>query len=93
MKKNQKNGKINQFNILGINIQIFVTILVIVFAILALGVDHKYFIGLEVIAGIDLFVMAFNNHRIYHRSKATIIYILMGLYLFIYALLSILGVI
>ena len=93
MKKNNKSGKINRFNILSVNVQAFFTILVLVFAILALGVNEKYFIGLEILVGIDLFVMAFNNHRIYHRSKVTVIYILIGLYLFIYALLSILGVI
>ncbi len=87
-----KKGKINKYNILGINIQIVLTILLCVFAIIGFFVNPWYFSIMRIIIGIDLLVMAFNNERVYHSRSVTIIYIIIGIMTFIWGLLNIFGV-
>ena len=93
MKKENKNSPVNRYNIIWVNIQAFITLAVLVLAVLSLAVDDKYFILMEILVAVDLFVMAFNNYRIYRRRNATIWYVVVGIFLLIYALLSFLGVI
>ena len=57
----EKKKIINRYNILGVNIQILVTILVVVFGVVALVTD-KYFFLLEFGMAVDLWIMAYNNH-------------------------------
>ncbi len=92
-KEENKVSPINRYNILWVNIQAFITFAVLVLAILSLAIDEKYFILMEILVALDLFVMAFNNYRIYKRKNATILYVVVGIFLLIYALLSFLGVI
>lgn len=89
---NEKKQKINEFNILGVNVQLLITIGVIVFALIYLFTE-KFLFVLEILMGIDLLVMSYNNHKIYHKRKLTIIYMIFAIVLFIFAILSILGVI
>lgn len=90
--KNKKISKINEFNILGINIQIIVTIVVVVFAILSLFVSDNFLPILELFIGLDLMIMAYNNKKIYQRGKVTYIYLIVGILLIVYAILSLVGV-
>ena len=62
MKKNtdNNNSPINRFNIVFVNIQIILTILVLVFLILSLVADKKYFLGMEIFVGLDLLIMGLN---------------------------------
>ena len=78
MKKNTDNNisPINRFNIVFVNIQIILTILVLVFLILSLVADKKYFLGMEIFVGLDLLIMGLNNHLIYKRKNITIMYVL-----------------
>jgi len=88
----EKKKIINQYNILGVNIQILVTILVVIFGVITL-ITNKYWYLLEFSMAIDLFIMAYNNHMIYHKGKVSPIYIVVGILLVIVGILSILGVI
>ena len=91
MKKNTDNNisPINRFNIVFVNIQIILTILVLVFLILSLVVDKKYFLGMEIFIGLDLLIMGLNNHLIYKRKNITIMYVLIGICVLIYAILGV----
>ena len=88
----KRSSKINEYNILGINIQIVLTILVCVFTLIGFFVNSWYFIIMRILIGLDLFIMAFNNERVYHNKKLTIIYIVIGVLMIIYGLLNIFGV-
>ena len=85
-----KNEKITEFNILGVNIQFIITILVVIFGVVVL-LTNRFLFVLEILMSIDLFIMAYNNHKIYHR-KITYLYILIAVILFIVSILSLLGV-
>ena len=91
MKKNTDNNisPINRFNIVFVNIQIILTILVLVFLILSLVADKKYFLGMEIFVGLDLLIMGLNNHLIYKRKNITIMYVLIGICVLIYAILGV----
>ena len=91
MKKNNDNNisPINRFNIVFVNIQIILTILVLVFLILSLVADKKYFLGMEIFVGLDLLIMGLNNHLIYKRKNITIMYVLIGICVLIYAILGV----
>ena len=91
MKKNTDNNisPINRFNIVFVNIQIILTILVLVFLILSLVADKKFFLGMEIFVGLDLLIMGLNNHLIYKRKNITIMYVLIGICVLIYAILGV----
>ncbi len=88
----KKKKIINQYNILGVNIQILITILVVVFGVITL-ITGKYLYLLEFSMAADLFIMAYNNHSIYHKQNATVIYIVVGVIMIIIGILSVLGVV
>ena len=48
MKKENKNSPVNRYNIIWVNIQAFITLAVLVLAVLSLAVDDKYFILMEI---------------------------------------------
>ena len=87
-----KNKKISEENILGVNLQMIMTLVVAVIAILYLLHKCSSF-WLELAMGIDLFIMAYNNHTIYHKKNATWYYIGVGVILIVIAILAKLGVI
>mgnify|MGYP006988927312 CR=1 FL=1 len=89
---NSKKIKINEYNILGVIIQGILTLVALIFCILALVRDSKYFLFLEITVAVDLLVMAYNNKKIYKRDKMTKIYMIFGIVMVIYVLMTILGV-
>lgn len=91
MKK--KVGKINDYNIIGVNIQILLTIAVVILTMVTLCFNKKLLSVLEIVVSLDLFIMAHNNNRIYHKNKVTILYIIFGIGLLLYALLTLIGVV
>lgn len=97
MEKKNKNKKekkvINDYNILGINIQIGLTILVVVFSLLGLIVNKKLFTYLYLFIALDLMAMAYNNKRIYNRPGLTMPYLVIGIVMLVYAVLKFIGVI
>ena len=68
---------INAFNILFVDIQIVITVLTVILAILFIF-NQKFMTLFEFSLGLNLLVMAFNNYKIYKRSKLTLIYALVG---------------
>ena len=90
MKK--KNSKINDSNILGVTLQFVFTIIVVMMGIISLFFDNifPYF---EIVMALDLFIMAFNNYRIYKKPYLTIVYIVFCVFLIISSVLSFVGVI
>ena len=84
--------KINEWNILGINIQIVVTIIVAVLGVLSLFLK-QLFPFFQLAMSMDLFLLAYNNHKVYQRKKITLMYIVCGIILILFAVLLLLGVI
>ncbi len=87
----KKQNKIHEGNIIGVTLQFIVTIIVVVMGILSLFFDNIFPI-FEIVMAIDLFIMAFNNYKIYKKAHLTIIYIAVGIFLIISSVLSYLGV-
>lgn len=87
----KKKGTINQFNIVGVVFQFIVTVVVIIFGILSLF-NKSYYYTFELVIGVDLFIMAYNNQKIYQKKNLTIIYLLVGLFLVISSILKMIGV-
>ena len=88
--KNTKNNKkdnnvntINALNIIFVDIQIVVTILTVILAIVFLF-NRGYFKLFQLSLGINLLVMAFNNYKIYERSKLTFIYAMAGIIILLF---------
>ena len=84
---------IHEYNLLGVNIQFFLTLLVVVIGIVSIFLGKKYFIVFEFLVGLDLFAMAYNNEKIYKRKNYTILYIVSGIGMIVCGILSVLGVI
>ncbi len=93
-KKNKEKKKIiNEYNILGVNIQLVLTLLVVIFALLSYIVNRKFFSFFYLFIALDLFAMAYNNERIYRRENVTKAYIFAGVILLIYSILRFIGVV
>ena len=88
----EKKKIINEFNILGVNMQIVVTIAVLIFGGIYLF-TKRFRSVFEILMAMDLFIMAYNNEMIYHKRKATVLYIIFGILLLVFAILSLVGVI
>lgn len=90
--KKKKNNKINDYNILGINVQIVLTILVLIFGLLYLIVGSKFKNVFYIFIGLDLIVMGYNNIKVFKKQGATIVYFATGIALIIYTILAMIGV-
>lgn len=91
MAKEEKISTIHRFNIVFINIQLILTIVTVVLGIWLLF-RASLMPVFQLFLGIDLLVMAYNNQIIYHRKKATILYVVIGILLLVFDLLLVLGV-
>ena len=70
-----------------IYLQLFLTLLVIILFILLLC-KVKVVTYLRFVLALDLFVIAYNNQKIYKRKVFTVIYVLAGLFILIAAFLG-----
>ncbi|MBR2246251.1 MAG: hypothetical protein IKG58_00265 [Bacilli bacterium] len=86
VKKDNKKKEITKTDMLFVDIQIVVTLLTIIIAILFV-LNKASFKLFELSLGVNLLIIAFNNYKVYKRSKLTVLYILVGI-----ALLLCLGV-
>lgn len=84
--------KINEHNLLGIKLQFLVTVVVAIVGIIVIFKD-KFFPYFQLAMGIDLFLLAYNNAKVYQRNKMTLIYVGVGVLLICSAVLALLGVI
>ncbi len=83
--------KITRFNIVFINIQLFLTFLTIGLFIWYI-IDSDIIYLFQFFLGITLLVMAYNNQIIYRRKLATVIYSIVGIILLILDLIMYIGV-
>ncbi len=76
------SGKITKFNIVFINIQLFLTFFTLGLFIWYI-IDANMIYIFQFFLGVMLLVMSYNNHIIYCRRKATILYAVVGISLLI----------
>ena len=87
--KNQKEKRFSYLKAL-IILQLFLTIVIIVFGIITIFKTELLYI-FEILLGITLLVMGVNNFLIYKRRNLTILYLIIGLGSIILAVLQLLG--
>ena len=85
-----KTNKINEFNIIFVNIQIISTIASIVSFIMYLF-NSKMLPIMCFCFAVNLFILAFNNYKIFHKKNYTIIYLISGIILVIFGIIKIIG--
>ena len=88
----KKTSKINDYNILGVSVQIILTVVVCIFGILTLILGSKFLKFLYLFIGLDLLILAYNNKYVFHKEGLTITYLATGIALTIYSILMIVGV-
>ena len=86
-----KKSIINRTNILFIDIQVFLTCLVIIFFIISIF-NKKMIVAVEVSLIFALLCMAYNNMKIYKRKFATIMYLVVAVAILVLLILRLLGV-
>jgi hypothetical protein len=95
VKKNKKenNGisKINRFNILFVDLQVIFTVLTVIVLIWYLF-DKSAWHFLQIILGITMIIIGYNNKIIYNRPKFAWVYYITGAVLIIFDILLLLGV-
>ena len=84
----KKKNKIHEFNILGAFLQALCTIIVLVFAIVSI-MNHNIFPYFEIIMGIDLMIMAYNNKKIFQKEKLTLYYLIFGIIVLIIGIVGV----
>ena len=87
--KNQKEKRFSYLKAL-IVLQLFLTIVIIVFGIITIFKTELLYI-FEILLGITLLVMGVNNFLIYKRRNLPILYLIIGLGSIILAVLQLLG--
>ena len=85
-----KKNKINQTNILFVDIQIFMTIASLVSFVMYLF-NSKMLSIMCICFSLTLFVLAFNNYKIFKKKNYTIVYLISGIGLLILSLFLIIG--
>ena len=95
VEKNKKdnNGisKINRFNILFVDLQVIFTVLTVIVLIWYLF-DKSAWHFLQIILGITMIIIGYNNKIIYNRPKFAWVYYITGVVLIIFDILLLLGV-
>ena len=93
MKDNQKRNKNDQIyqnyalNRAGMFVQFAFVLLILVFAIISMF--QPVFVKItQLTTGLTLLIMAYNNHRIYKRKAFTTIYIIIGILVLLFGVLS-----
>lgn len=87
----EKNKKIGEHNIILVDIQLICTIVTVILLIWYIF-NSKVLVFLELFLGLSLISMAVNNHYIYKRKKATILYAIVGGLQLLLTILMLLGV-
>ena len=84
----KKKNKIHEFNILGAFLQVLCTIIVLVLAIVSI-MNHNIFPYFEIIMGIDLMIMAYNNKKIFQKEKLTLYYLIFGIIVLVIGIIGV----
>lgn len=87
----KKSSAINKYNILSVNLQVIMTVIVVVFGIISLmRADFtKWF---QLALGFNFIVIGYNNYLIYRRTNFTILYIGMGILFLILSIFGFVGI-
>ena len=83
MKKNINN--------LTVFIQLILSLGVLVVGVLSI-IKSSFISYFEIVLGLDLFIMAYNNHIMYKRKYFTLVYIVGAIMMIVLGILRILGV-
>ena len=78
MNKDKKEPQTTKQNAYGLVVQLILVLAVVVLLILT-AFDRIYLTIAEIVAGLALMAMAYNNHTVYNRKYLTIIYFIFGL--------------
>ena len=89
--KNNGISQINRFNILFVDLQVIFTVLTVVVLIWYLF-DKSAWHFLQIILGITMIIIGYNNKIIYNRPKFAWVYYITGAVLIIFDILLLLGV-
>ena len=90
-KDNNGVSKINRFNILFVDLQVIFTVLTVIVLIWYLF-DKSAWHFLQIILGITMIIIGYNNEIIYNRPKFAWVYYITGAVLIIFDILLLLGV-
>ena len=90
-KENNGISKINRFNILFVDLQVIFTVLTVIVLIWYLF-DKSAWHFLQIILGITMIIIGYNNKIIYNRPKFAWVYYITGAVLIIFDILLLLGV-
>lgn len=90
-KDNNGVSKINRFNILFVDLQVIFTVLTVIVLIWYLF-DKSAWHFLQIILGITMIIIGYNNKIIYNRPKFAWVYYITGAVLIIFDILLLLGV-
>jgi len=97
-KKNKKEEKIenkvsviNRSNILLVDIQVFLTFVVVILFIIGMF-NKKFIYSVEIALFFALLCMAYNNYKIYKRKFATVLYLIFSVIILVFFILRLLGV-
>ena len=90
-KENNGISKINRFNILFVDLQVIFTVLTVIVLIWYLF-DKSAWHFLQIILGITMIIIGYNNKIIYDRPKFAWVYYIVGAILIIFDILLLLGV-
>ena len=89
--ENKVVSKINRFNILFVDLQVIFTILTVIVLIWYLF-DKSAWHFLQIILGITMIIIGYNNKIIYNRPKFAWVYYITGAVLIVFDILLLLGV-
>lgn len=84
-------SKINRFNILFVDLQVIFTVLTVVMLIWYLF-DSSAWHFLQIVLGITMIIIGYNNKIIYNRPKFAWVYYIVGAVLIIFDILLLIGV-
>ena len=90
-KTNSRISKINRFNILFVDLQVVFTILTVIMLIWYLF-DKSAWHFLQIVLGITMLIIGYNNKIVYNRPKFAWVYYITGAILIIFDILMIIGV-
>lgn len=91
MQKTNSSVRIHLFHILFVYLQLILTLLTMILLIVSLF-HAPMWLYLQLSLGFSFIVMAYNNQVIYKRKGFTILYLVLGVVLVLFALVMLLGV-
>lgn len=89
-KENNGISKINRFNILFVDLQVVFTILTVIMLVWYLF-DASAWHFLQIVLGLTMIIVGYNNKIIYNRPKFAWVYYIVGAILIIFDIILLIG--